>query len=287
MNRFFFFLLWGLTLQAYTLQQNYFYSNSTVYSTDLFPDIQKKFEIIKIPDDKTQYRINAQIIAKTFELNGVPIDTENVRYVNFTQLSPVDFTPLKTQLESLLSAQYPSIRIEEITITPRGYLNSLPKKAHGTFDEHLFHNAKGTFYVIDESGTRHYLDYTVRATINVLHTNQKVSMRDPLNGFNTLIKQIPFGSFRDTPLTTLPNEPSRFRSNLKAGQPLTIRNIETVPPVLRNEKVIVEVQNDAVIVEFGAVATQEGQLYDIITIQKNDGSRAKAKVIGEHRVELQ
>ena len=84
MNRFFLFLLWCLPLQAYTLQQNYTYTNTTVYSTDLFPDIQKKFEIIKIPDDKTQYRIHAQIIAKTFELNGVPIDTENVRYVNFT-----------------------------------------------------------------------------------------------------------------------------------------------------------------------------------------------------------
>lgn len=281
------FFAFCLSLAAYTLQQNYTYRNPILYSTDLFPELPKKFEILKIPEDKTQYRVNAQIIAKTFELNGIPIDTANVRYVNFTQLSPIDFTPLKTQLESLLMAQYPSIRIEEITITPRGYLNALPPKVRGTFDDHCFQNAKGTFYIIDESGTRHYLDYTVRATINVLHTNQKVSMRDPLNGSNTLIKQIPFGAFRDTPLTVLPNEPSRFRSNFKAGQLLTVRNIETIPLVLRNEKVIVEVQNDTVIVEFGAVATQEGQLYDIITIQKNDGSRAKAKVVGEHRVELQ
>lgn len=276
-----------LSLNAYTLQENYTYTNPTVYSYDLFPELQKKFEVLKIPDDKSQYRINAQIIAKTFELNGIQIDTANVRYVNFTQLSPVDFTPLKTQLESLLSAQYPSIRIEEITISPRGYLKALPKKARGIFDERFFQNGKGTFYIIDESGTRHYLDYTVRATINILHTNQKVSMRDPLNGFNTLIKQVPFASFRDIPLTLLPNEPSRFRSNLKAGQLLTVRNIEKIPPVLKNEKVIVEVKSDAVVVEFGAVATQEGQLYDIITIQKNDGSRVKAKVIGEHRVELQ
>lgn len=276
-----------LSLNAYTLQENYAYTNPTVYSNDLFPELQKKFEVLKIPDEKTQYRINAQIIAKTFELNGVQIDMANVRYVNFTQLSPVDFTPLKSQLESLLCAQYPSIRIEEIIISPRGYLKSLPKKVRGVFDEHFFQTNKGTFYIIDESGTRHYLDYTVRATINVLHTNQKVSMRDPLNGFNILIKQVPFASFRDTPLTLLPDEPSRFRSNLKAGQLLTVRNIEKIPPVLKNEKVIVEVKSDAVVVEFGAVATQEGQLYDIITIQKNDGSRVKAKVIGEHRVELQ
>jgi flagella basal body P-ring formation protein FlgA len=70
-------------------------------------------------------------------------------------------------------------------------------------------------------------------------------------------------------------------------QLLTLRNIETIPLVLKNTPVTVELQNGAVIIEFEATATQEGLLYDIITIQKNDGKRAKAKVIGENRVELQ
>lgn len=287
MNKLFFLLFFSLVLNAYTLKENYTYSHPTIYSDDLFPDLPKKFEILKIPDDLTQYRLNAQIIAKTFELNGVEIETANVRYVNFTRLSPVDFSTLKNQLKNLLLGQYPTIVINDITIIPRGYLASLPKKSRGVFDEHLFQNAKGTFYIIDDNDIRHYLDYTVSATINVLHTNQKVSRRDPLSGFNTLIKQVSFGSFRDTPLTALPNEASRFRSNLKEGQLLTLRNIEPLPLVLKNEKVTVEVRNDTVILEFTATATQEGQLYDIITIQKSDGKRSRAKVIGENRVELQ
>ncbi|WP_310440103.1 flagellar basal body P-ring formation chaperone FlgA [Sulfuricurvum sp.] len=287
-NLFFSLIILSLTtLSGYELQESYTYEHSTIYSTDLFPDISKKFEILKIPEDKTQYRLNAQIISKTFELNGIAVDTGKVRYVNFIQKSPVDFTPLKEQLETLLRGQYPSIRIENITITSRGYLPSLSQKSRGIFDENFFQNSKGTFYVVDEHGVRRYLDYSVRATVNVLHSNQKISRRDRLSGFNTHIKQVPFTSFKDTPLTTLPNEPSRFRSNLKAGQLLTLRNIESVPLVLKNEKVIVEVKNDTVIVEFGATATQEGLLYDIITIQKSDGKRVRAKVIGEHRVELQ
>jgi len=287
-NLFFSLIILSLTtLSGYELQESYTYERSTIYSTDLFPDISKKFEILKIPEDKTQYRLNAQIISKTFELNGIAVDTGKVRYVNFIQKSPVDFTPLKEQLETLLRGQYPSIRIENITITSRGYLPSLSQKSRGIFDENFFQNSKGTFYVVDEHGVRRYLDYSVRATVNVLHSNQKISRRDRLSGFNTHIKQVPFTSFKDTPLTTLPNEPSRFRSNLKAGQLLTLRNIESVPLVLKNEKVIVEVKNDTVIVEFGATATQEGLLYDIITIQKSDGKRVRAKVIGEHRVELQ
>jgi flagella basal body P-ring formation protein FlgA len=287
MKMLFLWILILCNLSAYELAENYTYKSPTIYSDDLFPELTKKFEILKIPEDKTQYRINAQIIVKTFELNGIEINATKVRYVNFTQQSFVDLNPIKHQLEILLRGQYPSIRIDEITIIPRGYLSSLSQKSRGVFDENVFNNAKGTFYIVDEHGVRRYLDYSVRATINVLHSNQKITRRDRLSGFNTQIKQIPFGSFRDTPLTTLPDQPSRFRSNLRAGELLTLRNIQTIPLVLKNSKVIVEIHNDTVIVEFGATATQEGSLYDIITIQKSDGKRVKAKVIGENRVELQ
>ncbi|MDQ1297897.1 MAG: flagellar basal body P-ring formation protein FlgA, partial [Campylobacterota bacterium] len=65
------------------------------------------------------------------------------------------------------------------------------------------------------------------------------------------------------------------------------RYLEPLPIVLKGAKVSVQVQNESVIVEFIATATQEGALYDIITIEKSDKKRAKAKVIGENRVELQ
>lgn len=275
------------TLNAYELAENYTYKNAIVYSTDLFPELTQKFEILKIPADREQYRIEGQIIAKTFELHGITIDISKTRYVNFVKYSSIDFTPLKTQLSKMLQEHYPSIQIEDITITPRGYLSSMHKDTRGIFDDHFYQRATGTFYILDPQGLRHYLDYSVRATINVLHTTQKITRRERLNGFNTFLKPVPFSSFKDKPLTALPDQISRFRSNLKSGQLLTLRNIETIPFVLKNEKVIVEVRSDGVIVEFGATATQEGSLYDIITIQKSDGKRAKAKVIGENRVELQ
>lgn len=276
-----------LSLNAYELAENYTYKNAIVYSNDLVPELTQKFEILKIPADREQYRIDAQIIAKTFELHGITINVSKTRYVNFVKYSSIDFAPLKSQLTMMLQERYPSIQIEDITITPRGYLSTLHKETRGIFDDHFYQRSSGTFYILDPQGLRHYLDYSVRATINVLHTTQKITRRERLSGFNTLLKPIPFTSFKDKPLTALPDQISRFRSNLKPGQLLTLRNIETIPFVLKNEKVVVEVRSDGVIVEFGATATQEGSLYDIITIQKSDGKRAKAKVIGENRVELQ
>ncbi|HZF70193.1 flagellar basal body P-ring formation chaperone FlgA [Sulfuricurvum sp.] len=287
MKRLLILLLFCLRLSAYELSENYEFSDYTVYSDELVPNIPKKFEILQIPADKNQYRIDAQIIAKTFELNGFELNISKTRYINFTRHSPIDFTPIKQQLAQMLTEFYPAIHIQEIIITPRGYLAKLGKNVHGEFDKRFYQNATGTFYVLDNEGLRHYLDYTVNATLGVLHTNQKVSRKESLNGFNTLLKTIPFQSFKDKPLTALPAHPSRFRSNLKPMQLLTLRNIEEIPLVLKNTPVTVELQNGAVVIEFEATATQEGLLYDIITIQKNDGKRAKAKVIGENRVELQ
>ncbi len=275
------------SLNAYELAENYEYINHTVYSNDLVPDIPKKFEILQIPSDKNSYRINAQIIAKTFELNGFELNISKTRYINFTRHSPIDFTTIKQQLRQMLTEFYPAIHIQEIIITPRGYLPTLGKNVHAEFDKRFYQSATGTLYILDNEGLRHYLDYTVNATLGVLHTNQTVSRKETLSGFNTILKTIPFQSFKDKPLTSLPEHISRFRSNLKPMQLLTLRNIEENPLVLKDTPVTVELQNGAVIIEFQATATQEGSLYDIITIQKSDGKRAKAKVIGENRVELQ
>lgn len=274
-------------LHAFELKNEYYFNDHIITSDLLFPDISKKFEILRIPEDKNLFRIDSLVIAKTFELNGITIDTSKARFVNFVKKSPIDLSPLEHQLQSKLIEKYPDIRIDDILITPRGYLASLPKDTKGFFNDRFYLTSEGTFYIIDSSGLRRYLDYAVHATLFVLHTSQNVLRKEQLNGFNTVLKPVPFKSFKDAPLTQLPNDPFRYRSNLKANQLLTLRQIETMPLVLKGGKVIVEVKNETVIVEFGATAVQEGSLYDIITIQKNDGKRVKAKVIGENRVELQ
>lgn len=166
MYKILFLMFHFFTLNAYELGSNYEYDKQIVYSNDLVPDIPKKFEILQIPSDKSQYRIDAQIIAKTFELNGYTLDISKTRYVNFTRHSPVDFTPIKQQLSNLFQEKYPSIRIDGISIAPRGYLASLGKDTRGVFDPRFYQNATGTFYILDCDGLRHYLDYSITATLD-------------------------------------------------------------------------------------------------------------------------
>lgn len=286
MNIFIILILFFLNLGAYNLQEDYLFERQIIYSNDLFPEMPQKFELLRIPDGTTHYRINAQVISKSFELHGIAIDSAKVRFVNFTQLSPIDLTSLEKQLSSALLERYPTMVIDHILITPHGYMKSLPKSSKATFEPKFFQNAKGTFYIFDEQGLRRYFDYSITATINVLKTTRKVDRKEVLSDLNVESKMIPFSMFNDSPVTLLPSKISRFRASFKEGTLLTERNIEAVPLVLRGQKVTVVIQSGTVSVEFDATATQEGGLYDMITIQKNDGKRVKAKVIGENRVEL-
>ncbi|MDP1784753.1 MAG: flagellar basal body P-ring formation chaperone FlgA, partial [Sulfuricurvum sp.] len=122
---------------------------------------------------------------------------------------------------------------------------------------------------------------------SVLHTRQKIDRKEILSSANSTLKLITFTAFRGKPLITLPQQAHRFRLSLRENSPILDQNLEPLPLVLRGSKVSVQVQNESVIVEFIGTATQEGALYDIITIEKSDKRRAKAKVIGENRVELQ
>jgi len=73
MNKLFLLLFLLLNLHAYELAKSYEYEKNIIYSNDLFPALSQKFEILKIPSDQDHYRLDAQVIAKTFELNGIPI----------------------------------------------------------------------------------------------------------------------------------------------------------------------------------------------------------------------
>jgi flagellar basal body P-ring formation protein FlgA len=275
------------TSQCDTLKQTYTFNEAKIYSSDLVNGCPKRFEILQIPEGKNTYRINAQIIAKAYELNGCNIDITKVRYVNFTKQTTLNLSPLKKQLYDSFMTNYPTMIIQKIDIFPRAFVESLPEYFTAVFDKDICDNNNGTFYVIDGNGIRRYFDFTLEATLNVLHSNNKITRNTIISSSNTAIKLVPFTQFRGKPLSALPNQAQRFRRSIRENEPIVDRYLEPLPIVLKGAKVSAQVQNGLVIVEFIATATQEGALYDIITIEKSDNKRAKAKVIGENRVELQ
>lgn len=282
-----FFLFFSHSLYANTLQQSYFFSDPTISAKSLDVNCTQNFDILRIPDGKNSYRINAQVILKTFELNNCNLESGKVKYVNFTKKSTTDYLVLEEQIATFFLTKYPTMTINRIQIIPHGYVQSLPINAKAIFKNDDYNKQKGVFYVPDTNGVRHYFEYALDATLPVLYVTQKVSRQEDLSASNTKLETIAFGAFRSKPLTKIPTSPYRFRSSLKENSIITYQNIEPKPIVIRGSKVSAQIKNASVTVEFIATATQEGALYDIITIEKADKKRVRAKIIGENSVELQ
>lgn len=274
-------------IYAAVLQQNYLFDSPLIMSNSINPECTKIFEVLQIPDGKTTYRMNGQILLKTFELAGCPIEANNVRFVNFTKRINTDLTILEDQVNTYFKANYPTISIQNIQIFPHGYIEQLKEPAKVIFEPDSYMRNKGVFYIQDHNGIRRYFDFSINATLGMLHTSKKVSRREPLSLNNIVMKTIPFNNFRGKPIIALSQNSQRFSITLKENTPILDRHLEPLPLVLKNNKVSVVVKNDSVTIEFIARATQEGALYDIITIEKSDGKRARAKIIGENQVELQ
>jgi len=273
-------------LYGNTLQRSYTFSNPIITSNDFNVSCPRNFEILRIPNGKTSYRMDANILLKSFELNGCAIENKAIKYVNFTKKSNINYEVLYEQVNAFFLSHHPTLRIQSLYIQPHGYLDGLPQNPIAIFNKDGYLNNKGVFYILNNEGLRRYFDYSIDASIACLHTSQKVSRKEFLSLNNCTIKEIPFISFRGKPLTSILSD-YRFRSTLPQESLITERQIEPKPSVLRNSKVNVQVKSDGVIVEFMATATQEGALYDIITIEKTDKKRVRAKIIGENSVELQ
>jgi len=275
-----------MVINATQLQSNYIFDTPIIMSQNIEPKCPKNFEVLRIPDGKTSYRMNANILLKTFELNSCTLESNEIKYVHFTKKSNVNYESLYEQVNAFFLSHYPTMHIQSLHIQPHGYLDALPKNPIAIFDKDGYLKNKGVFYILNDEGLRRYFDYSLDATLVCLHTSQKVSRKDPLSLNNCTLKEIPFISFRGKPLNSI-QATHGFRSSLPQESLITDRQIEPKPIVLRNAKVSVQVKSDGVIVEFMATATQEGALYDIITIEKADKKRVRAKIIGENSVELQ
>ncbi len=272
---------------AFHLQKQYYFTNTPIYSTTLFPEIEKKFILFNISDRRTQYRVKSSVIAKRFKEHGFPVDAGNVRYVNFIKKSPISTLELEQQLQVRYSNFFAHLHVKNIQVTPRSYLASLPQEYRLLFPKKNLYHARGIFSIETAKKKRLYFNYRLHATIDVYTVRHSLKRGDPLTPINTVRKELPFEHLRAKPLEDIPAKTYRLRRSIKPDHIITHRDIERYPMVAKGSSVIVELKSGSVTLQFSAKASQDGAKNDMITVQKQDGHRIKARVIAAGRVEIE
>lgn len=279
-------LLASALFGTYELRSSYRVEHDTVKSTTLFPTLDKEFELFSIPPSKTKKRISSSEIVNAFARHGITVKNARTRYIDFLRDSPIDVAPLEAFIAQKYLARYPTLQIKKITVTPRVYTPKLPADYTAVLSSKTFRSDEGTFYVQSPQSAKLFFDYRIDAVVGVIHAKHTLGRKEELNALNTLMRELPFSSVKSHPLTSL-EKPYRLKHKVKADSPISQRDVENTPLVKRGKNITVEIKSAGVLIQFSAIALQDGGLHDIISVQKPDGQRIKAKVTGLNRVEIQ
>jgi flagella basal body P-ring formation protein FlgA len=269
------------------LQQEYSYTKNTIYSTTLFPQLKQQFILFKIESSRTKYRIKSAKIQQLFKEHNLTVQTGKIRYVNFVKLSPINTSGLALQIKKRYEAFYPNLYVKQVHVTPRNYLKELDPNFDLILHTKNLKHAHGIFSIKTSKKERLFFNYEVDGVISIYMALHPLQRGETLSPLNAVKKEIKFKNFNALPLEHIHTKEYRLKRSVKKNHILTLRDVEAYPIVKKGNSVLVQLQSGSVVVEFSAIASQDGSKNDIISVQKKDGHRIKARVIAPGRVEIQ
>lgn len=282
-----FFLLLTSQLSSQTILKNtYQIESSKVYLNDIFPTAKQNQLLFTIEAHKYSKRIKSTKFIKFLNAKGYKEITSSSRYIKFQIKSPINTIIINTFLKHHYLNKYKTISINSITVTSRGYIDSLPGKYTVEIRDKSYLSHIGVINIKDQYNKKIFFNYLIEADIKVLKTKELIKRGERLSFSNAKYQTIKFDKFKATPIMNLVNNATQAKHQIKIDKIITIRDIEGLDLVHKNSQVSVSLNNAGIYITFSAKALQNGKLGDIITIQKQDLKRLKAKVIGKKRVEL-
>jgi flagella basal body P-ring formation protein FlgA len=281
------FLLLSCSLfAAEYLQSNYFVKDNFVMLSDIVqnPKIDKK--LFDIDKNKHTKRVKEKEILKTLLDNGYDNFSAKHSYVQFSKKSPIDTSKLKSYIENFYKQKYKEITIEDITISPRSYIEKLPKLYEIGSDKDIYLTNSGIFFIKTIDNKKIFFNYTIRAKITVVQSTNEMRRGTELSNLNTNKKSIMLDKFRAMPIQNLQAHTLELKHKVKSATILTKRDVVGLYLVKCGSKISVTLIDEGVSISFVAEASQSGRYGDAINAVKSNGKKIKVVITGRNRAEM-
>ena len=279
---FFYFTVALLWAQEYILKDSYEFDDTTIYASDFFPDIENDFIVITLPEGLQQFKVSKQRIIERFAKHHITLK-KSYGLVHFKKISMIDTYALKAYLREYYLKHYPFLEISAIKIEAKNMLAKLPKHYTIELKKQAFRHPKGTLKILTEK-KRFFFSYELQASYNQLYAKSTLLRGSLITRQNSFEKKTPFRYTISKPLDKKLIGYVVTRRYIKEGMPIRKQDVILKPLVKRHAIVNVKLIEGNILINFSAMALKDGALGDIITIQKSDKKRLKAKVIGKNRV---
>jgi flagella basal body P-ring formation protein FlgA len=271
---------------AKELKTNYYVKASTVLLSDIVEGVTQDKILYTITEGRYSKRVKSKELVELLHKLGYTDYVAKHTYVKFEKKSPIKLDKIEQYIRQYYKNSYKNIVIKKITVRPRGYIKKLDNNYTIKMPKKSALHKKGTLSVKTAQNRQLFFDYFIDATLEVYITKNDIKRKEELSFRNTLKKSIILDKFKALPIQIITQGTLQSKFQIAKGSILTTRDVEIISLVKRGATVSVMLNNANMLISFSAKALQSGKNGDTITVQKANGVKLKAVVIGRNRVEI-
>lgn len=281
------FLLLPFALYAsmFTLKDSYTFENNTIFSQEIFPNIDTNFELITIPLHLQHFSISKSRILKELLAHGYAVNTHQYGLVHFTKKTNLDMSFIQDAIALYYQKALPFLEIDSIDIRSKSFIESLPENADVVFKKQAYKYNKGTVKIVANS-KRYFFDYEVHANYSQYVAKVTLRKNTPITLQNTELDVVSFTHFYDTLITFDAINYAQTKRYIKQGKPILLRDVEKLDLVKKNTTVNVKLIEGNIVLSFTATALKRGALGETIPLKRVNGTKIKGVVTGRNKVEI-
>jgi len=284
------FLLLILSINLYAntqLQRNYFVTDKKIYLSTIIQEPKQDYLLYTIDTNKYTKRIQTKKLLQSLKEHGYTHITSKNAYTQFTLKSPINVAKIAFEVQKMYKKAYKNITIKTLTVTPRSYLEALPKEYTIGLNKKAYLRDSGILYIKTQENKEIFFNYHINATIKVLTARVNLKKGDELSELNTQNNSIILKKFRALPLQELQASTYQAKYRMSKGALFTKRNVVPLLLIKRGDTVNVTLKDSNIAISFSALAKQNGRFGQTIVLKNLNGKKIRAVVTGKNRAEMQ
>ena len=276
-----------------SLQKSYQVSKNNIYSTDIFPQIDKRFKIATLPPDKFTLKLKSVDIKLIFARYGYEISSFESEFVEFNFVSDMREDKALDFIQKMYIQHYgKSLEIKKLLVRPIGVLPQQYELLEYELAPPALKKNNGTFVMKYRTGEHSHIKkitfaYMLEGTLEVLKSTQNINVNDTLTPQNTRAERITFERVGAEYISTQEIYNSGAKSYIRVDTAITKDKNKPRIIVKKGDKIRVFSREGGITTEIVLVARQNAVHNEIINAQNpNSGKIIRVKITDEGKGEI-
>lgn len=275
------------------LLKQYMIHSPEIYSTDVFPFLEKRFKLATLPPDKFTLKLKSVDLKLIFARYGyeiVSFDSEMVEFVYAVDMKERDGMEF---LQKMYVQHYgENLQIERILLRPLAPLPTEYQTIKFELPTQALKRNKGMLIMQYRTSDnlqvkKASLFYEIQARLKVLKSTRAINTNEVIDVHNTSMDSIVFDRVWTEYIGANELGKSGAKSYIRADLPITKDKIKTRIVIKKGENIRVSSSEGGIVLEVVLIAKQNGAYNEVIKAENpSSGKILRVRVIDDGKGEI-